>query len=164
MSERLRHMLARFRRDEGGAVIVEFALTLPLMLVLFAFIVESGRTFWAYQSAVAGVRDATRYVGRADERTCDDGDVVGTPQVSDAALLEIVNRGLRGGVIAQPITINTVTGDYECSEENGFVIATVAAQATLQLPFTGIFRLVVEDSDLGEIAVALSDSTRMFGQ
>ena len=161
MSERLRHMLARFRRDERGAVIVEFALTLPLMLVLFAFIVESGRTFWAYQSALSGVRDATRYVGRADERTCDNlGDV--PPQVSDAALLEIVNRVLRGGVIAQPITIERVTGSYRCS--GGFVIATVAAEATLQLPFTGIFRLVVEDSDLGEIAVALSDSTRMFGQ
>ena len=161
MSERLRHMLARFRRDERGAVIVEFALTLPLMLVLFAFIVESGRTFWAYQSAVAGVRDATRYVGRADERTCDDLGVI-PPQVSEAALLDIVNRELRGGVIAQPITIDAVTGSYRCS--GGFVIATVAAQATLQLPFTGIFRLVVEDSDLGEIVVALSDSTRMFGQ
>lgn len=163
MSERLRHMLARFRRDERGAVIVEFALTLPLMLVLFAFIVESGRTFWAYQSALSGVRDATRYVGRADARTCDDLGVV-PPQVSEAALLDIVNRELRGGVIAQPITIDAVTGSYRCSDGGVFVIATVAAQATLQLPFTGIFRLVVEDSDLGEIAVALSDSTRMFGQ
>jgi len=67
-------------------------------------------------------------------------------------------------VIAQPITIDAVTGSYRCSDGGVFVIATVAAQATLQLPFTGIFRLVVEDSDLGEIAVALSDSTRMFGQ
>ena len=44
---------------------VEFAILLPILLLVFAVIVEGGRLMWSYQTVVAGVRDATRYVARA---------------------------------------------------------------------------------------------------
>ena len=56
---------SRFAEREDGAALVEFALLLPIFLLLFAMAVEGSRTFWSYQTAIAGVRDAARYVARA---------------------------------------------------------------------------------------------------
>lgn len=57
-------LLARCRRSDRGAILVEFALILPLLLLVFGVIVEGGRMMWSYQTAAAGVRDAARYLGR----------------------------------------------------------------------------------------------------
>lgn len=63
--------LRKFRKQDEGAALVEFAIILPLMLLAFFTIVEFSRLFFSYQGALAGVRDATRYLARTqDERIC----------------------------------------------------------------------------------------------
>lgn len=60
----LRHHAARFLRDEDGVALVEFAVVLPMMLLVLAIIFEGTRLLLSYQAAISGVRDATRFLSR----------------------------------------------------------------------------------------------------
>ena len=39
---------SRFSKEESGAALVEFAILLPMMLLVFAVIIEGGRLMWSY--------------------------------------------------------------------------------------------------------------------
>ncbi len=47
---------------QRGVALVEFALVLPLLLLLCLTVVELGRAFWHYKVLVQSVREAARYV------------------------------------------------------------------------------------------------------
>lgn len=53
--------LARFRRDDRGAAAVEFALVLPILVVLVFGIVDFGRALFAYNYLTAAVREGGRF-------------------------------------------------------------------------------------------------------
>jgi Flp pilus assembly protein TadG len=62
-----RGLFIRLRRAPGaseGTAAVEFALVLPIMIVLLFGFVEIGRLFWSYQIASAAVRDGARLAAR----------------------------------------------------------------------------------------------------
>lgn len=61
------HMIRKFTRREDGVALVEFALFLPLFVLAFFVIVEFARSFFSYQGAVVGVRDAARYMARVTD-------------------------------------------------------------------------------------------------
>jgi Flp pilus assembly protein TadG len=71
--------------DEDGVALVEFAIFLPLFLLSFFVIVEFSRTFFSYQGAIAGVRDATRYLARVS-----DGSVCQDPASSNFGNIQVV--------------------------------------------------------------------------
>jgi len=52
-----------WRRDEGASA-VEFALTLPLLILLAFGLFEAGRAFYTYNVANSSVRDAARFAAR----------------------------------------------------------------------------------------------------
>ncbi|HEX5888950.1 MAG TPA: TadE/TadG family type IV pilus assembly protein [Pyrinomonadaceae bacterium] len=56
------HWLNRFRRDEQGVQLVELAIVLPIMLLLFASLGEFGRYFYEYSTAAKGARLGARYL------------------------------------------------------------------------------------------------------
>lgn len=56
--------LTYWARSEGGTSATEFALLLPLILLLLLGLTEIGRLFWSYNIAAASVRDAGRYAAR----------------------------------------------------------------------------------------------------
>jgi len=53
--------------DCRGAALVEFTLTLPVLLVLFGLIVEIGSVLRQHQLVTEGVRSATRYLSRVPD-------------------------------------------------------------------------------------------------
>jgi hypothetical protein len=57
--------LLRFRDNQRGSVIIEFALTLPFMLLLFAGLTEYGRAYFQANAIEKGLRAATVYAARA---------------------------------------------------------------------------------------------------
>jgi Flp pilus assembly pilin Flp len=58
--------IRRLRRDERGAAVVEFALVLPiLMLVLFA-IVDFARAYYTINTLAAAVREGARFASARD--------------------------------------------------------------------------------------------------
>jgi len=49
-----------FRADEDGAAVVEFALVLPLLLLIIWGIIEIGRAFYTINNAASAAREGAR--------------------------------------------------------------------------------------------------------
>jgi Flp pilus assembly protein TadG len=163
-SSRLTRTMARLHRDDSGVALVEFGFVLPLMLLIFAMAIEGGRTFWAYQTAVAGVRDATRYLSRAvPSNACSVGYNFTpiTPTISD-----IVASDTGGAsVLPAQVTITSVVptlacipGDYRISPAP---VVTLTVNMTIAYPFAGIFTL--SGQTLPGVATTVADSAKVFG-
>ncbi len=58
------HAFRGWASDSDGSAAVEFALVLPLLLLLGLGALELGRLFWDYHIASSSVRDAARYAAR----------------------------------------------------------------------------------------------------
>ncbi len=54
--------LNRFRRDELGIQLVETAIVIPILLLLFAGVAEFGRFFYEYTTAAKAARVGARYL------------------------------------------------------------------------------------------------------
>ena len=54
--------LSRFRRDDRGLQLVEVALVIPIMLLLFGAVAEFGRYFYEYTTAAKAARVGARYL------------------------------------------------------------------------------------------------------
>jgi Flp pilus assembly protein TadG len=52
----------RFARDERGTQLVELAIVLPVLLMLFGATAEFGRFFYTYQTLAKSTRSAARYI------------------------------------------------------------------------------------------------------
>src|SRR5258705_10508235 len=71
--ERIRK-ISSFKRDERGLQLVELAIVLPVLVLLFAAAAEFGRYFYEYTTLAKGTRVAVRYLATAktngDDETC----------------------------------------------------------------------------------------------
>lgn len=156
--------LARFLRDESGVALVEFAITLPMMLVVFAVIIEGSRLMLGFQNAIGGVRDATRYMSRILALDiCSTG---GSISSYSTQLQSIVSQSITGqSVFPSAITVNSVTPSYACVAGAYRVspapVVTVSAQITVTYPFAGIFALV--GGTLPVVTTTVTDRSRIFG-
>jgi len=163
MSCRVLHLIGRFKREERGVALVEFVLALPIMLILFAVTVDGARMLWSYQQAVAGLRDATRYVSRyADRDLCPSGNLLGF----STNLKAIVTNNVQGtNITPDGVTVNTVSATLTCptgTYRNGQVsIATVTATLTITLPLSGVFELI--GGEAATFDATITDQTRIFG-
>jgi hypothetical protein len=54
--------LSRFRSDERGVQLLELAIVLPILLVLFGAVAEFGRYFYEYTTAAKAARVGARYL------------------------------------------------------------------------------------------------------
>jgi Flp pilus assembly protein TadG len=53
--------IRRFQRDEHGALVVEFGLIVPILLLLVFGIVDFGRAYFTMNNLAAAVREGARY-------------------------------------------------------------------------------------------------------
>jgi len=106
-------------RDETGAAIVEFAIILPILMLLVMGIIQFGFIFNGQITLTSAVREGARYavVGNTD------ADVVKRVQDSSTALL---------------LSIPTVTIDRDVNDGESL---TVSANGTVNIimPFLNIF-------------------------
>jgi Flp pilus assembly protein TadG len=58
--------LKKLIRDDLGAALVEAAVTFPVLITLGAGVFEFSNAFYAHQEITTGVRDAARYLARAE--------------------------------------------------------------------------------------------------
>ena len=162
----LAESLRRFRRSEDGTALVEFAISLPLILVVSFGTIESMRLFWTYQAAVAGVRDAARYVARiAPEDICVTG---GSLAVYQPQLTTIIDSTIDGDALYMSgVTISNVTAALSCVDTLGLrqaevPVARVSARLSIDLPFTGVFALV-GGAGFGTLTTLVTEDARVFG-
>jgi Flp pilus assembly protein TadG len=158
--------LARFFRNQDGSALVEFAISLPLILILAFLTVESMRLFWSYQAAIAGVRDATRYLARvAPADLCTAGGSV----AGYAAELEgIVETTINGAALFPAgVTVTSVTPSFDCITSLGLrqasvPVATVSANVSITMPFSQVLR-VVNAAPSTVLNTTVSDQARVYG-
>lgn len=155
-----------FRQAEHGAALVEFGLSLPLILVVSYGLIDSMRLFWSYQATIAGVRDATRYLARmAPGDICDSGPAIAT---FEPRLLAIVDSTIGGDGITPPgISITGLSATLDCV--NGLnlrqpvvPVATVTADLRMEMPFTGVLTLI-GGAGWGTITTAVQEQARVHG-
>jgi Flp pilus assembly protein TadG len=123
MSRNLIRRLFCFKEDERGVQLVELAIVLPVVILLFAAAAEFGRYFYEYTTLAKGTRVAARYLATAASDGNDDpcaknlvvyGNLGGTgnPIVTGLtpANVQITRRNLAGTIITGGIPY-TVTVD-----------------------------------------------------
>lgn len=164
MMQRFSHMLRRLRRDEDGAALVEFALILPMALLLFGVVIEGSRLFWSYQATMAGVRDAARYVGRSVQT--DICDTTGNLNDWSGTLEDIVRESSSGTqLFPTTITVTSVNATLQCFSGDfrltSTPIATVTANLQITYPFQGLFAFA--GVSLPTATTTVADTSRIFG-
>jgi Flp pilus assembly protein TadG len=144
-----------FHKDVRGSAAAEFALILPLMLVLVFSFYEAGRVFWSYNIVQSSARDAARYAGRLAV-TCTGSSGAFDDAGSEAAIQNLARTGTVDGS-GDPLVPNwtdnsTVTVTIDCSYDNSaqtmkglytshanIPTITVTAAAPYGLLFGGLF-------------------------
>lgn len=166
MGRILRRSYRRFCRREDGSALVEFAISLPLILILTFLSVESMRLFWSYQAAIAGVRDATRYLARiAPADICTSGGSV----TGYAAQLQGIVENTIGGAALFPagVTVTSLTPALACIttlnlRQASVPVATVSANVSITMPFSQILR-VIGAAPAATINTTVRDQARVYG-
>lgn len=156
--------LRRLSRDEDGVALVEFALVLPMMLIVFAVIIEGSRMMLSFQSAVSGVRDATRYLARVvpSDYCSAGGSVVGYT----AQMRTIVAQSVSGqSVFPSSVTVNSVTPTVSCISGTYRIspapVTQVTANVTINLPFAAVFALI--GATQAAVTTNVTSKARVFG-
>ncbi len=127
--------LRRFKRDERGVQLVELAVMLPILLLLFAAIAEFGRFYYEYTTLAKGARAGVRFLATAR-----------TNGLDDLAAKNLVVYGNEGGT-GSPIISGLKTTDVIITRLNnagnpqvGGTPKTVGVQITTY-KYTPIFNL-----------------------
>ncbi len=162
----LRYGFWQFWRREDGAVLVEFAISLPLILILAFLTVESMRLFWSYQAAIAGVRDATRYLARvAPSDLCTSGGNV----TGYASQLETIVETTIGGAALFPagVTVTSLTSSHTCVttlalRQASVPVATVSVDVSITMPFSQILQ-VIGGVPAATLNTTVRDQARVYG-
>jgi Flp pilus assembly protein TadG len=117
--------LNRFRRDEQGISLIETAIVVPLLLVLFAGVAEFGRYFYEYSTLAKASRLGARYLASksvtsevADYKAIakniivfGNADGTGSPLL-DGLTLDNVDITYDGGPTGVPDTVTVKIVDY----------------------------------------------------
>ena len=87
----------RRRKDQQGVAMVEFAIALPLLLLLLFAVAEFGRMLYHYNTLLQSNRDAVRYLaGKAWNGT------IGQVTITQVLQTETRNIAVYGVPVAQP--------------------------------------------------------------
>lgn len=162
----IRRKIHNFRHKENGAAIVEFALSLPLILVVSYGLIDSMRLFWSYQATIAGVRDASRYIARvAPADLCETGTNLSG---FETRLRAIVDSTITGdGVTPTGINITDFSATVDCIDNLGLrqpdvPIATITAELSMDMPFSNILA-VIGGSGWGSLTTEVREQARIYG-
>jgi Flp pilus assembly protein TadG len=117
--------LSRFRRDERGVQLIETAIVIPILLVLFAGVAEFGRYFYEYTTLAKASRLGARYLASksvtseiADYKTLAKnivvyGNAAGTGEpILDGLSADNVSVTYAGGTVGIPETVTVSIIDY----------------------------------------------------
>ena len=104
----IRRYLERFRRDASGAVLIEFALVITVLLILVFGVIDFGRLLFTANNLTAAAREGARFA------SVQPGPITGATTTSIQA--EVVARtSVIGG---SPVTANNVTVTYNPNAAN----------------------------------------------
>ncbi len=158
-----RRTVRRLAADTSGAALVEFAISLPIMLLLFGVIIEGSRMMWDYQSAISGVRDATRYIARVVPNG------ICSTAASGASLAGYMPaEGDRPAMFPSRVTVDSITPVLDCRAGDGVTyrndpapVVVLSATITISFPFRNF--LTLAGGSLSDLTTNVTDESRIFG-
>ncbi|MBA2526816.1 MAG: pilus assembly protein [Pyrinomonadaceae bacterium] len=115
--------ITSFKRDDRGLQLVELAIALPVLILLFAAVAEFGRYFEAYTTLAKGSRVAVRYLATARAGGCDD--------LNAKNLVVYGNLAGTGSPIVNGLTVNNVA--ITRRNEAGAVTSGFPATVTIEI-------------------------------
>jgi Flp pilus assembly protein TadG len=132
----------RFTADERGAAMIEFAVAVPLMLLMFSFVIEGTRLLWTHQVVVSGVRDVARYVSRVERRdVCTSGGTIDASGFSARVAQSFYSQSIMpGSATVGPVTLSAPVCHTGLRLDQVAVV-TVAATISVDHPLGGLFGL-----------------------
>ena len=98
--------LGRFRSDERGVQLVEVALVIPVMLLLFGAVAEFGRYFYEYTTAAKAARVGARFLASKSVNSSTNY------ELQAKNLVVYGNIGGTGSPVLPGMTINNVDIQY----------------------------------------------------
>jgi Flp pilus assembly protein TadG len=132
--------LRRRRPEESGAIVVEFALLVPLLLLLVLGTIQYGMYFYARQAGSDIARDAARRAAVSDPISCEDFRAVveaGIDGVAGSGDTDFITRtyvqqsGTGDLVTGDEVTISVQFDSFDMNlpmvplADNGTILATV---------------------------------------
>lgn len=143
----------RFLRDQRAALSVEFVIGMPLIIAAQAIAFETGRVMLDQHALESGVRDASRFLARAN--------ISGCPAANSAywdISQKLVISGLKSAIYASDITCQFVEV-YDGSGDllnRDFTVIEIKAEVTVQTPLIGVW---------GDgVTIAAADQARFIGE
>lgn len=143
------------RRDSRGQALVEFALILPVLLLLLVGIFDLGRAVLASGTLTAAVREGTRYAivhGTLSSDPSGPGSATFTPPDSDSAVTAVVASHAVG---ISDLTVRSTWPDGDALRGSRVVVSATA-------PFVPILSAVLLGGGL-QLTLSAS-STLVIGQ
>jgi Flp pilus assembly protein TadG len=117
--------LNRFRRDEQGVQLLELAIVIPIMMVMFAGIAEFGRYFYEFTTLAKASRVGARYLASKSVTSSTNyqlvaknivvyGNAAGTGSpILDGLTTDNVSVTYQGGTSGLPETVTVSITGYE---------------------------------------------------
>ncbi len=141
-----------------GNELIEFALVLPLLILMLAGAIEFGRAFYTYNILTKSVRNAARYVSAAQLLVSGTTGVLDSVYVNNAKNLVVYGNVAGTGIRVIPslqtshITVSgtatpgtspgqyylTVGATYPYSPLFGFVLSSVNFRPSVTMLFVGV--------------------------
>jgi Flp pilus assembly protein TadG len=137
------------RTHNRGQALPEFALILPLMLLMAIGVVDFGRVLWALDSVSNAAREGARYAivhGNSPGNPCPLGPGTGTPACDTVQAVAISKAVGAGGNVTATVCYGPIGGSPPCvgnvsapgaSSDRGTPV-TVRVQAQLNLISSGL--------------------------
>jgi len=139
----------RFARDERGTQLVELAVVLPVLLVLFGTAAEFGRFFYTYQTLSKATRAGARYL------------TIKTPNTTDEKAQNLVVYGNTEGT-GEPV-VSGLTPDMVRVARTGENPA-MPDRVTVRIEgyaYRPLFNIVPTSGDRGSLNINVDPSTTM---
>ena len=137
MWQKLQRKITSFKRDDRGLQLVELAIALPVMIVLFAGVAEFGRYFQTYTTLAKGSRVAARYLATASANGAD-----------DASAKNLVVYGNLAGS-GKPIVDGLTVANVNITRRNGAGAVTTGFPSTVTIEIANFKHTPV--FDLGKL-------------
>ena len=159
--------MSRLSARQAGAAMVEFAILLPLLIVLVFGITEMGRAIYQQNTLSKAVASGARYMSRSSQSVnsdCSQGAQWGSSISNAANLVAFGNQAGNGTPLLPDLDAGDVSFSLEQRTVTGGDDACVII-ATASVDFSAIFGdSIVPFLDLGPITLSATVEERYHGE
>lgn len=125
-----RRRTLRRRRDDVGATVVEFALVVPILLLLLLGIFQYGYHYWALETASATAREAARRAAVGTEWACTEAEAREAAQISATGPVTVTRSPTLtpGGLVTVTVSFQSLDLGLVPMPGGGVVTQTATAR------------------------------------